>query len=103
MTVESLIEKLRTQFGSKEINYPGLLAIQVNITDPDGVFYVEVKENKVAIEPYPYNDRHAEITVSMDNFVKLLDKKLDPVFAFTTGKLKVNGDVGKVVELTKLI
>lgn len=103
-TVTQLIERMRTQFGSKDVStIEGLLAIQVNLTDPDGVLYVEIKDGNLSIEPYEYIDRNAAITISMDNFVKLLDKKLDPVLAFTLGKLKVDGDTGKVLALTKLI
>lgn len=104
ITVTQLIERMRTQFGSKDVSaIEGLLAIQINLTNPDGVLYVEIKDGNLSIEPYEYIDRNAAITISMDNFVKLLDKKLDPVLAFTLGKLKVDGDTGKVLALTKLI
>ena len=80
------------------------LAVQVNITGKDsGVFYVEVKDGKISVEPYEYNDRQCAITISMADFNKLLDGKLDPVLAFTTGKLKVDGDVGKAVEFSKAL
>ena len=39
----------------------------------------------------------------MDNFNKLIAGKLDPVAAFTLGKLKVDGDVGKAVEFSKIL
>ncbi len=80
------------------------LAVQVNLTgDNGGVFYVEVKDGKVSAEPYEYNDRSCAITMSPDNFLKFLNGKLDPVIAFTTGKLKVDGDVGKALEFSKLV
>ena len=80
------------------------LAVQVNITGKySGVFYVEVKDGKISVEPYEYNDRQCAITISMADFNKLLDGKLDPVLAFTTGKLKVDGDVGKAVEFSKAL
>ena len=41
--------------------------------------------------------------MSMDNFNKLIDGKLDPVMAFTLGKLKVGGDIGKALEFAKLV
>lgn len=105
MTLEKLLEKVRSKASQKDIgNYPGFLAIQVNLTgDNGGVFYVEIKDSKLSIEPYEYNDRNALLTISAENFEKLLDKKLDPVLAYTMGKLKVEGDVGKVLELTKLL
>ena len=44
-----------------------------------------------------------EITISSENFQKLLDGKLDPVAAFTFGKLKAQGDLGRALELKKLL
>lgn len=41
--------------------------------------------------------------MSLTDFNKLLDGKLDPVLAFGTGKLKVDGDVGKALEFSKLL
>ena len=80
------------------------LAVQINITGKDsGVFYVEVKDGKISVEPYEYYDRQCAITMSMTDFNKLLDGKLDPVLAFTTGKLKIDGDVGKAVEFSKAL
>lgn len=105
MTISQLIERIRTITESHDVSsYPGLLAIQINITgENQGVFYVEIKNGVLSIEPYEYNDRDAAITLSMDTFVKLLDKKLDPVLAFTLGKLKIEGNVGKVLELVKML
>ncbi len=39
----------------------------------------------------------------MKNLNKLIDGKLDPILAFTTGKLKVDGDINKALEFAKLL
>ena len=44
-----------------------------------------------------------QITMNMSNFNKLIDGKLDPVAAFTLGKLKVDGDIGKALEFGNLL
>lgn len=104
MTMEELILKLRTMAKDINITDSRFLAVQFNIKDRDpGVFYVEVKDRKISVEPYEYNDRNCAITMKMDDFVKLIDGKLDPVLAFTLGKLKVDGDVGKALEFANLI
>ncbi len=41
--------------------------------------------------------------MSLADYNKLLDGKLDPVMAFTTGKLKIEGDIGKAVEFSKAL
>ena len=104
MTFDELLTKVRTKAQDADVSGVDFLAVQVNITGKNsGVFYVEVKDGKISVEPYEYNDRQCAITISMADFNKLLDGKLDPVLAFTTGKLKVDGDVGKAVEFSKAL
>ncbi|MCR4763131.1 MAG: SCP2 sterol-binding domain-containing protein [Lachnospiraceae bacterium] len=104
MTFNELIDKVRTIAGKADVSDKDFLAVQVNITGKDsGVFYVEVKDHRINVEPYEYNDRNCAITISMTNFNKMLDGKLDPVLAFTTKKLKVDGDVGKALEFSKIL
>ncbi|MCR5204593.1 MAG: SCP2 sterol-binding domain-containing protein [Lachnospiraceae bacterium] len=104
MTFDELLSKVRKIASETDISGTDFLAVQVNITEPDGgVFYVEVKDGKVNVEPYEYNDRNCAVTMKMADFNKLLDGKLNPVIAFTTGKLKVDGDVGKALEFSKLL
>ena len=104
MQFEELLEKVRKIAGKADISDKDFLAVQVNITGEEGgVFYVEIKDHKISVEPYEYHDRNCAITMNMQNFNKLLDGKLDPVLGFTLGKLKVDGDVGKALEFSKLI
>lgn len=104
MTFNELVTKVRGMSDKIDISGTNFLAVQVNITgENSGVFYVEVKNGKISVEPYDYHDRSCGITISMDNFNKLIDGKLDPVAAFTLGKLKVDGDLGKALEFSKLI
>lgn len=101
MTFEEILEKARSR--NADVSGVGFLAVQINLSGENGgVFYVEVKDGRVSVEPYEYNDRQCAISLSADNFVKLMDGGLDPVLAFTLGKLKVDGDIGKALEFAKL-
>ena len=94
MKFDELLTKVRTLASKADVSNKDFLAVQINITGKEsGVFYVEVKDHKINIEPYEYNDRNCAITISMTDFNKLLDGKLNPVLAFSTGKLKVDGDI----------
>jgi len=105
--MDELLAMLRDK--AKDIDVTGApgLAVSFYIKDRDpGVFYVAVNmngNNGIQIEPYEYNDRHCAITMKMDNFVKLINGKLDAVAAFTLGKLKVDGDISKALEFANLI
>lgn len=104
MTFNDLLEKVRFLSQKIDASNVNFLAVQVNITgDNGGVFYIEIKEGKINIEPYDYHDRSCGFTINMDHFNKLLDGKLDAVAAFTLGKLKVDGDLGNAIEFSNLI
>lgn len=105
MTYESIVETVRNKFSKVDVSsVPGTLAYQFNIEGKvSGIFYVEIKDGKVNVEPYEYYDRNAILIMNGTNLVKLINGKLDPVIAFTTGKLKVEGDINAALELTKFL
>ena len=80
------------------------LAYQFNITgEAEGIFYVEVKEGKLYVEPYEYFDRDAIFTGSAATFMKIAEGKLDPVAAVGLMKLKVEGNIDKALRFKELI
>lgn len=83
--------------------YNGFLAIQVTLKDLNKVFYVEVKNGRLSIEPYEHYDRQANIIMNSTDFIKMIDGKLSSVLAFTTGTLCVEGDIAKAGELSKIL
>ena len=104
MKFDDLLTKLRGMAAGLDVTGRDFLAVQVNLTGDDGgVFYVEVKDGKISIEPYEYNDRNCALTISAPNFLKLIEGKLDPVKAFTLRQLKVDGDIGKALEFANLL
>jgi putative sterol carrier protein len=97
--MDELKEKTAS-FNAKD--YKDFLAVQITLKDLNEIFYMEIKDGELNIEPYEYNDRQANIIISSDNFVKMMNGKLNSVVAFTTGKLKIEGNVGKASELSKI-
>jgi len=105
MTIQDIVNDLKKRAAPLDFgDYNGFLAIQVSLSDLDHEpFYVEIKDGKLSVEPYEYHDRQANLIVSSGNFMKMVNQKLDPMLAFTTGKLKVEGDLGKAAELAELL
>lgn len=105
MTYESIVETVRNRFKNVDVSsVPGTLAYQFNVEGKvNGIFYVEIKDGRVNVEPYEYYDRNAVLIMNGTNLIKLINGKLDPVIAFTTGKLKVEGDINAALELTKFL
>ena len=80
------------------------LAYQFNITgEAEGIFYVEVKDGKLYVEPYEYFDRDAMFTGSADTFMKIAEGKLDPIAAVGLMKLQVEGNIDKALRFKELI
>jgi len=103
MTFEQIISEVKNKTASFDgSTYDGFLAVQVTLSDLNQVFYVEIKDKKISVEPYDYHDRQAHLIITSDKFLKLIERKLNPVVAFTTGQLKVEGDAGKALELAGL-
>ena len=102
MTFEQILEKVRSkQADTSNVDF---LAVQIDLEGQNGgTFYVEIKNGKVSVEPYEYNDRNCRFRISSENFLKLMDGSLDPKLAFMTGRLKIDGDISKALEFGRLI
>lgn len=105
MTYEQLFRTIKEMFMKADVsNVKEHLAFQFNITgEGEGAFYAEVKDGVLYVEPYEYYDRDAIFICSADTLLKLASGKLDPIFAFTVGKLKVEGSLEKAMMLQKFI
>lgn len=105
MTYEEVVKKIKTAAKKADAsNIKEHVAFQFNITgEGAGAFYLEIADGKINVEPYEYYDRNALITSSADNIIKIMNGKLDPVLAFTLGKIKVEGDLGKALILKEII
>lgn len=105
MTFEEIFKKLKEIFMGADIS--GIdknLAFQFNIKgEGEGIFYVEIKDGIISVEPYEYHNRDAMFTATAENYLKLASGKLNPMISYTMGKLKVEGDLGKALEIQKLL
>lgn len=105
MTYDEVFTKFKDMFKDVDVsNVKENLAYQFNITgEGAGAFYAEVKDGKLSIEPYEYYDRDALFICSADNLFKIIAGELDPIKAFTFGKLKVEGNIDKALKIKELI
>lgn len=106
MTYADFFYEIKNRFMGTDISdIREHLAYQFNIEDEDvdGIFYVEAKDGELFVEPYEYYDRDAMFTSDADTLMKIAEGKLDPVWAFTTGKLKVEGNIEKALRLKEII
>jgi putative sterol carrier protein len=67
----------------------------------DGFLYIDGKSNPNSVGN---DDAPSDIalTVSLENFERIIDKKLNPKLALMTGKMRLKGDIRIAVRLDKV-
>ncbi|MBE5935603.1 MAG: SCP2 sterol-binding domain-containing protein [Lachnospiraceae bacterium] len=106
MTYAEFFQEIKSRFmGTDVSDIYEHLAYQFCIDDEEagGIFYVEVKDGILHVEPYEYYDKHANFICDTDTLIKIADGKLDPVKAYTANKLRVEGDIDKALRLKEII
>ena len=64
---------------------------------------MEVKDGVLFVEPYEFYDRDAMFISTPEVFRKIAEGEMDPVWAFTTQKLRVEGNIDKALKLNDII
>ena len=106
MTYFEAFEKIKASMkGAKTAGIDGHLAIQVNLSDSDasGIFYIEVSDGKLNVEPYDYVDNDAVFTVSTKDMIRLVTGKVTYEKAIESGALTVSGNLEKGALIRNLV
>lgn len=106
MTYAEFFSEIRNKFiGADVSDIQEHLAYQFNIEDEEagGIFYAEVKEGQLYVEPYEYYDRDAIFIATPDVLMQIAEGKLDPVHAHLEHQLRVEGNVDKALKLKDII
>ena len=91
--LEEIVERMQKELASK--SFDGSLKFDCG---EDGV--IVLNDGTASTED---QDTDCTIRMSLDNLVKLLTGKLNPMTGVMTGKLKVSGDMGVAMKLGKLL
>lgn len=102
---QTIVSKVRDKFSEADLSqFPQKYAVQINLTGKiSGVFYVEVLNGKLSVEPYEYIDKDVAININKTTLDKILDGKLRIERAFTDKKLTVDGDFDKAAMLKNFL
>jgi putative sterol carrier protein len=68
---------------------------------PEGVLLVDATQSPAAISRTD-GDAECTITAEPDMMAQIIDGSVNPMFAFMSGKLKVDGSLGVAQRLTEL-
>ncbi|MCR5000138.1 MAG: SCP2 sterol-binding domain-containing protein [Lachnospiraceae bacterium] len=100
--VVAIVQKNAKKAGNPGV--PGHVAIQINIEgEAEGAFYVEFSNGKLNIMPYEYYDRDLVIFCHYGEVIEMARGILDPMYAYETGRIWVEGNVGRLNILADFI
>lgn len=85
-------------------NYRDSAIIQVHLTgEICGSFYAVVSNGKGAVTQGTNPRSDVQATMKGSDLAKILNKQLNPMVALTFGKIKIQGDVSKLMALKNAI
>lgn len=98
MSLQELTNRIKEKVGTNS----GLDATVKFDLGGDGVIFVDGKSSPNAVSN---DDKDADCTITMtlENFLKLIAGDLDPTTAYMFGKLKIAGSMGVAMKLSKVI
>ena len=70
--------------------------------DGGGIWHVHIKDGACTVTEGPFDSPTTTIRMGDEDFVKLISGELNAMSAFTSGKLKVEGDLMKSQLIEKL-
>lgn len=100
MDLDDLVGEMTNQADKlKELNHSVLFDL-----GDDGKILLDATGSEIKITPSPESeDAETTLVLSSENLVKLMNGDLNPMVAFTLGKLKVFGSKGIALKLSSLL
>lgn len=105
MTYAEFFSEIKGEFLKADVSdITEHLAFQFNIIgEAQGIFYIEVNDGILRIEPYVYQERDAMFTCTAETLKGIESGELEPNKAVDDGLLKVEGNIDKAYRLKELI
>ena len=102
MTFEELYDKLKEYFETKDYAGfgQGTFSYEFDVTGQgEGRFYLEVRDGVMDIQPFDYKNSLCSFSVDSGNLNRILSRSMSAVEAYSTGRLRVHGDVSAAFRL----
>lgn len=105
MTYEEIVDKVRDDYENADARAIfEHIAIQFNIVgEGAGIFYIEVADRKVSVEPYDYYDKDALVEISSDALIGLSDGTMTIQEVLEKGLMKEYGNIEKLKKMRKIV
>ena len=97
MTYHDLVAKVKSVFEKADAHeITEHVAVQINVEgEAEGIFYLEVADGSVKVEPYDYRDRDILITTSAATLIEIAEGRITGAEAAESGRLRAEGNFEK--------
>ena len=104
MTYEEIVQLVRETYESADAREIfEHIAVQVNMTgEGGGIFYLEVAERAISVEPYDYVDRDGLLTLSTDTAIAVTKREIPFKEAVDSGLIRLEGNIEKIWQLSMI-
>lgn len=102
MNFEELYTRMRDYFETKDYASfgSGVYSYEFDVTgEGAGKFYLEVRDGSLDMQPYDYKNSTCGFKISSGHLEKLIDRSLAPIAAYSSGRLRIKGDVSAAFRL----
>ncbi len=105
MTIKEIFNEMQKRIDANPGKLGGMKAIfQFEITGPDpGSYYVSVGEGRAKVSEGTADSSNVTVTMASNDFIDMVEGRLDGMAAFMGGKLKVKGDMMLAMQLQSLL
>ena len=106
MTYEQVVAKVKAKFQDVDASsVDGVVALQINLEgkNVNGIFYIEVADRNVCVEPYDYYDKDALVEISSEAVIGLSDGTMTLEEVLEKGLIKEYGNIEKLKKLHKIV
>ncbi len=91
MTYEEMFAKVSKLLNKAKVkDIADHIAVQFNVEgDGCGIFYAEIKDSAINVQPYDYNDKDIEVSVDSAELIKALENKAGDTLPFVGNDDKI--------------
>jgi len=107
MTFQEVLAKLKKRVEeeadpAKLANLDAVFQFELTATN-GGTFHARVADGKAEVVEAAHDNPNVTIIISLEDFDKMIDGKLNATSAFMSGKLKVKGDMAMAMKLQSIV
>lgn len=102
MNYQTAYKKIKDKLSECSFNSEtGNFAVQITLTNKDcgGILYIQSRDGQLICEPYDYNDNDANVFLTANDMIKLMEKKMTLKDGLENGKVVIEGSAPTFLSL----